>query len=154
MVRESAEVEEILSAVRGAAKRVTVPKRMVAQVLVDSQTHLTADEITQAVQERQPEVSQSTVYRILEEFEALKIVVHSHMGQHAAVYHLAGSVHGHLICSRCGVTFEIPAVHFDCLSRNLQQNFGFRLDRHHVAITGVCRVCQKEVRPDSGPGKS
>lgn len=154
MIRDSAEVEEILSAVRGAAKRVTVPKRMVAKVLVESQGHLTADEITQAVQARQPEVSQSTVYRILEEFEILQIVVHSHMAQHAAVYHLAGSVHGHLICSECGVTFEIPAVHFDCLSKNLQRNFGFLLDRHHVAITGVCRVCQEAARTRSTARRS
>ena len=139
-------MEEIISTIRAAARRVTVPKRTVAEVLVESRGHLTADEITQAVQERQPDVSQSTVYRILEEFEALKIVVHSHMAQHAAVYHLAGSVHGHLICSECGITFEIPAVHFDCLGKNLQRSFGFMFDRHHVAITGVCRACQARLR--------
>ncbi len=136
------DVDEILSVVRGAAKRVTVPKRTVAEVLYDANAHLTADEITQAVQARQPEVSSSTVYRILEEFESLKIVVHSHMAQHAAVYHLAGSAHAHLICSSCGATFEIPALHFDGMSKDLQRNFGFLLDRHHVAITGVCRACQ------------
>jgi len=30
------------------------------------------------------------VYRILEEFEDLQIVVHAHLDQHAAVFHLAG----------------------------------------------------------------
>jgi Fur family ferric uptake transcriptional regulator len=146
MIHSTIEVEEIVSVLRGAAKRVTVPKRTVAEVLVESSGHLTADQITQAVQELRPEVSQSTVYRILEEFEDLEIVVHSHMAQHAAVYHLAGSIHGHLICSECGASFEIPAAHFDALSKDLQRTFGFLLDRHHVAITGVCSPCQIKLR--------
>jgi Fe2+ or Zn2+ uptake regulation protein len=146
MTRTSPEVDEILSAIRGATKRVTVAKRTVAEVLVSAPGHLTADEITQEVQTRQPDVSPSTVYRILEEFEALQIVVHAHLDQHAAVFHLAGAVHGHLTCDECGATFEIPAAHFDALSKDLQRTFGFMLDRHHVAVTGTCAYCQSVLR--------
>ncbi len=139
-------LDEILSAVRGAAKRVTVAKRTVAEVLVTTNRHLTADEITTLVQEREPDVSPSTIYRILEEFESLKIVVHAHLGQTAAVYHLAGAVHGHLTCEHCGATLEIPAAHFDALSKDLQRSYGFLLDRHHVAISGTCEQCQSASR--------
>ncbi len=139
-------LDEILSAVHGAAKRVTVAKRTVAEVLVTTNRHLTADEITTLVQEREPDVSPSTIYRILEEFESLKIVVHAHLGQTAAVYHLAGAVHGHLTCEHCGVTLEIPAAHFDALSKDLQRSYGFLLDRHHVAISGTCEKCQSASR--------
>ena len=142
MSRSNPEVDDILSAIRGATKRVTVAKRTVAEVLVAAPGHLTAEEITYEVQKRQPDVSPSTVYRILEELEALAIVVHAHLDQHAAVFHLAGAVHGHLTCDECGTTFEIPAAHFDALSKDLQKTFGFRLDRHHVAVTGTCEYCQ------------
>ena len=139
-------LNEILSAVHGAAKRVTVAKRTVAEVLVATNRHLTADEITSLVQEREPDVSPSTIYRILEEFENLQIVVHAHLGQAAAVYHLAGAVHGHLTCEHCGATLEIPAAHFDTLSKDLQKSYGFLLDRHHVAISGTCAHCQPATR--------
>ena len=142
MATDTPNVEEILSAVRAAAKRVTAAKRTVAEVLVGASDHLTADEITRRVQARRPDVSPSTVYRILEEFENLQIVVHSHLGQHAARYHLAGPVHGHLICDVCGNTVEIPARHFDALSKDLQRSYGFSLDRHHVAVSGTCAACQ------------
>ncbi len=142
-------VDEILSAIRGAAGRVTVAKRTVAEVLVATSRHLTADEITSAVQERQPDVSPSTIYRILEEFEKLEIVVHAHLGQAAAVYHLSGAVHGHLTCEQCGLTLEIPAAHFDALSKELQRSYGFMLDRHHVAISGTCARCQAQRRSES-----
>ena len=149
MPSSSPDVDEILSAIRGATKRVTVAKRTVAEVLVGAPGHLTAEEITQEVQTRQPDVSPSTVYRILEEFEVLQIVVHAHLDQHAAVFHLAGAVHGHLTCDECGATFEIPAAHFDALSKDLQKTFGFMLDRHHVAVTGTCEYCQKNRRTSS-----
>ena len=142
MVNESPNVEEILSTVRAAAKRVTAAKRTVAEVLVAARDHLTADEITRRVQDVRPEVSPSTVYRILEEFDNLQIVVHSHLGQQAALYHLAGPVHGHLICDVCGHTVEIPARHFNALSKDLQRSYGFALDRHHVAVSGTCSACR------------
>jgi Fe2+ or Zn2+ uptake regulation protein len=146
MSSASPDVNEILSAIRGATKRVTVAKRTVAEVLVAAPGHLTAEEITQEVQSRQPEVSPSTVYRILEELEALQIVVHAHLDQHAAVFHLAGAVHGHLSCDECGATFEVPAAHFDTLSKDLMRTFGFMLDRHHMAVTGTCEYCQANRR--------
>jgi len=63
------------------------------------------------------------------------------------VYHLAGAVHGHLTCEQCGATLEIPAAHFDALSKDLQKSYGFLLDRHHVAISGTCDYCQALSRP-------
>lgn len=148
MAQRENTVDGILSTIRGAAKRVTVAKRTVAQVLVEAEGHLSVDAITSSVQGRQPDVSPSTVYRILEEFEELKIVVHAHLGQGAAVYHLAGAVHGHLTCELCRKTIEIPAAHFDALSKDLQKSFGFLLDRHHVALSGTCAACRAgQVRP-------
>ncbi|MDE3007715.1 MAG: transcriptional repressor [Acidobacteriota bacterium] len=136
------DVETMVSTVRGAAKRVTAAKRTVAEVLVAARGHLTADEITSAVQRERPEVSPSTIYRILEEFEELELVVHAHLGQPAAVYHLAGVVHGHLTCEVCQRTVEIPSSHFDALSRELLARYGFQLDRHHLALSGRCRDCR------------
>lgn len=144
MVARETPVEEILSRIRDAAKRVTVAKRTVAQILTEAPGHLSADAITIAAQERQPDVSPSTIYRILEEFEELGIIVHAHLGQGAAVYHLAGTVHGHLTCEICKQTFEIPSTHFDDLSRDLQVTYGFALDRHHVALSGTCARCRAD----------
>lgn len=141
MVAPHSTLPEILSAVHAAHKRVTVAKRTVAEVLVSATHHLTVDEITSAVQDGHPDISQSTIYRILEEFENLDVVVHTHLGQSAAVYHLAGVPHGHLTCEHCGATLELPGVHFDALSNELMATYGFRLDRHHVALSGTCRSC-------------
>jgi len=149
MVETTASAEEILSTIRGRNHRVTVAKRTVVEVLVHANGHMTAEEMTNAVQAQRPEVSPSTVYRILEELEELDVVVHSHLGQAAAVYHLTGAVHGHLTCETCKTTIEISAAHFDALSRDLQKTYGFQLDRHHVALSGTCASCQRARRTNS-----
>lgn len=154
MARTLSSLEEILTRVRDAAKRVTVAKRRVAEALLEAGGDLTADEITHRVQARSPDVSPSTVYRILEEFEALGVIVHAHLGRAAAVYHLAGQVHGHLVCESCGATVEIPARDFDALSRSLATAYGFVLDRHHVALSGTCAACSAAAaRPAKGDGR-
>ena len=126
---EITRTEEVLATLREHAKRITAPKRAVV-------------EVTQRVQQLRPDVSPSTVYRILEELDDLALVVHSHAGQAAAVYHLAGRSHGHVTCENCHVTFEVSSDVFDRLSRELKSTLGFVLDRHHVALSGLCAHCQ------------
>lgn len=134
--------DEVLAVLRENAKRITAPKRAVIDVLLGAGDHLTADEVTRRVQQIRSEVSPSTVYRILEEFESLLLVVHSHAGQAAAVYHLAGRSHGHVTCEMCHVTFEVSSSVFDRLARDLMGSDGFELDRHHVALSGICARCR------------
>ncbi len=138
--------EEVLDTLRRHAKRITAPKRAVVEVLLAGADHLTADEVTREVQRVRPDVSPSTVYRILEELEDLGLVVHSHAGHAAAVYHLAGRSHGHVTCEICHVTFEVPTHVFDRMARDLDELLGFDLDPHHVALAGVCAPCRARLR--------
>lgn len=140
---------DLEAAVHAAGKRMTGAKRAVAEVLVRAEGHLSAEEITARVQGLR-EVGASTVYRVLEEFEELGLVVHTHLGAAAAVFHLVGVAHGHLVCDNCGATIEVPASTFDGLGRVLLRRYGFLLDRHHVALSGLCRHCAKRTS-EGGP---
>lgn len=142
MTIDATRSDQVLDTLRQHAKRITEPKRAVVEVLVSADDHLTADEVTQRVQLLRPDVSPSTVYRILEELEDLALVVHLHAGHAAAVYHLAGQSHGHVTCVVCHVTFEVSSDVFDRLARELMSSDGFELDRHHVALSGICEHCR------------
>ncbi len=152
MIPEASRSDEVLSALRRHAKRITAPKRAVVQVLVDAAGHLTADEITCRAQILRGDVSPSTVYRILEELEDLALVVHSHTGHAAAVYHLTGQSHGHVTCVICHVTFEVSSDAFNRLANELMSSLDFELDRHHVALSGVCAACRGDAPPTSEHG--
>ena len=138
-------VNDIICAVRDSGHRVTTGKRAVADVLHGTSEHLTVEEIVLAVRKIETDINQSTIYRILEEFEELGLVVHSHLGASAAVYHLAGQSHAHLVCDNCAKTTEIPAAEFDTIAAQLRTEFGFTLDRHHVALSGLCAQCREKL---------
>ena len=142
--------DDIAASVRRAGGRMTAAKRGIADVLAASGTDLSADEITQRVQAARPEISPSTVYRVLDEFEELGIVVHAHLGHGATVYHLTGVPHGHVVCTACATSSEVPAELFDRMEGELLERFGFALDRHHVAIAGLCASC-RGVREPGAP---
>lgn len=142
MDEDATRVEALLTLVRGHGKRVTSAKRAVVSVLVASEGHLTAEEVTAAVQSERPDVSPSTVYRILDELGELAVVTHSHAGHGAAEYHLAEHAHAHVTCESCHTTFEVPSSAFDRLAEELRDSNGFVLDRHHVALSGRCARCQ------------
>ncbi|HEY5302529.1 MAG TPA: transcriptional repressor [Acidimicrobiales bacterium] len=143
MVSDASRGDDVLATLREHAKRITAPKRAVVEVLVGATDHLTADEVTRRVQLLRPDVSPSTVYRILEELENLLLVTHSHVGHAASVYHLAGQSHGHVTCQVCHFTFEVESSIFNRLARDLMSINNFELDRHHVALSGVCAACRR-----------
>jgi Fe2+ or Zn2+ uptake regulation protein len=112
--------------------------------LLDYDGHPTAEGLAAAVQARQPDVHQTTIYRILDDLERLGVVEHTHLGHGPAVYHLSESAHPHVVCERCGVVIEVDRTAFDALARQLREKHEFVLHPGHFAVTGRCRECAGE----------
>lgn len=138
----STTVDEVLERLRARGSRVTTPRRLLVQSLVGAGGHRTAEELATEVQLLAPDVNISTIYRNLDELERLGVVVHAHLGHGPATYHLAPAAHGHLVCERCGVTFEAPDEIFGGLARKALAQFGFEIDPHHFAVLGRCGECR------------
>ncbi len=136
-----ATVDEVLALLRAQGGRATPSRRILLEVLFDNDGHLTADELTEAVRSRAPDVHMSTVYRSLEDLQRLGVVVHSHLGHGPATYQLATLAHAHLICQECGTTIEAPDDLFRGLARQTKRELGFTIDPHHFAIVGRCADC-------------
>jgi len=135
--------DRVLDSLRRHGRRITGPKRAVVDVLVQSDGHLSAEDVAAAMVRILPDVSLSTVYRILEELETYGLIEHTHSGHGPASYQLAGRAHGHVTCSGCGVTLEVPGEFFDRLAADLESALAFRLDPHHVALSGMCAACAR-----------
>jgi len=138
-VRE--EAEPILGLLRARGGRVTTSRRAILETFLGIGGHVTAEVLTARVQENQPDVHESTVYRFLDDLERLGVVDHVHLGHGPAVYHLASDAHHHLVCDRCGAVVEVPEPVFTDLRVRLESDFGFTLQPRHFAVTGRCRAC-------------
>ena len=135
-------IDDVLGMLRERGGRVTTPRRVILTALLEAGDHVTADDLTAAVQRRHPEVHQSTVYRTLETLAELGVVDHVHLGHGRAVFHLADERHQHLLCSSCGLVIEAPDDVVDDLARRLDDEYGFALDARHFALSGRCQACR------------
>lgn len=134
-------VDDVLALVRSRGGRATSSRRVLLEVLFDADGHLSAEELTEAVQARAPDVHLSTIYRNLEDLQRLGVVVHTHLGHGPATYQLASLAHAHFICEECGTTIEAPDELFRSLARAAKARLGFSIDPRHFAILGRCAAC-------------
>lgn len=134
-------VDTVLALVRARGGRATPSRRILLEVLFDTDAHLSAEELAEAVQARAPDVHLSTIYRNLEDLQRLGVVVHTHLGHGPATYQLASLAHAHFICEECGAMIEAPDELFRGLARTAKANLGFTIDPHHFAILGRCAAC-------------
>jgi Fur family transcriptional regulator, ferric uptake regulator len=134
-------VDDVLAVVRSAGGRATLSRRLLLKVLFDADGHMTAEELAAAVQNREPDVHMSTIYRNLDELQRLGVIVHSHLGHGPATYQLASLAHAHFLCEECGATIEAPDELFQSLASRAKSRFGFSIDPRHFAIVGRCAAC-------------
>jgi Fur family ferric uptake transcriptional regulator len=131
------DVDAVLTQIRAHGGRITTARRLVVATMLDATTHLSAEDLTAAIQREHPEIHLTTVYRTLESLEAMDIVAHTHLGHGAAVYHL-GDLHQHLACEVCGRLIDVPASVLDGLAGDLRRQHGFVLHVGHFALLGRC----------------
>jgi Fe2+ or Zn2+ uptake regulation protein len=132
----------VLAALRSQGGRLTAARRALIDALLGADSHVTADDLADAVHARHPEVHRSTIYRTLDALEQAGIVDHVHLGHGRAVYHLADDTHQHLVCDSCGHVIEVPDALFDDLATRLRKGYGFTIRPHHFAVLGRCRACR------------
>ncbi|HEX7166425.1 MAG TPA: transcriptional repressor [Acidimicrobiales bacterium] len=137
-------VDELLALVRERGGRITTCRRALLSALVDAQGHMTADALAERVHASHPDIHRSTIYRSLNDLDALDVVEHVHLGHGPAVYHLADDLHRHLVCETCGAVVEVPDDLFRGLARAVADGYGFRLQPGHFALLGTCAACSPD----------
>ncbi len=144
--RQTDRLEAIVELLRRRGGRLTSARRAIITALLSARGHITADELTGAVQQAHPDVHLTTIYRCLDTLEELGVVDHVHLGHGRAVYHLTDENHQHLVCEACGTVVEVPDATFADLAGRLRAEYGFAIRPHHFAVLGRCRECLSGVR--------
>ena len=122
----------------------TAPTRLVVGVLLDTDAHLTADDLIDVVSRRKKGIAPSTVYRVLQRLGEVGVIEHVHAGDGPAFYHLREAGHAHLVCHRCSAVIDIADGALASLAKKVDEAHGFALDTHHAALLGLCARCRAE----------
>lgn len=133
--------DEIFATIRAAGGRVTLPTRIVVEILAEGDRHLSADDLIAEFGQRVPGVAPSTVYRLLQRLDQLQVIEHVHSGVGATFYHLRDRGHAHLVCESCGAITDIPDRLLSTVTDAADRDFGFTVRTHHAALLGQCATC-------------
>lgn len=104
--------------------------------------HPSAEIIYQTVRERYPTISFNTIYKNLEIFEELGIVVKVNPLYNEARYDVDVRPHHHLICRQCKTIIDVHDTKLSDVPAPVEADDGFKVENWTVQFTGLCTECQ------------
>lgn len=121
---------------------VTVQRRAILEEVLRRDDHPTADEVHEAVRDRLPQVSRTTIYRVLDALVDMGLIRRLRQTG-AARFDRNIDRHHHLICTRCGNVMDLEDRALDQLPLPNRKLHGFKIDDFSVQFSGTCSDCQK-----------
>ena len=130
---------------RARGLRWTPQRRILVEVLADTDGHVTGAELVERCRAIAPDTIPSTVYRTLDVLEELGVLSHSHGADGREEFHvLPAAEHAHLYCRQCGGSWELGVE--DAAVATAVAAFdskrGFAIDVSHLSLTGLCASCR------------
>lgn len=124
---------------------VTAQRLAIADVLLTSERHLSADEVAQEVSARGRAVGTATVYRAIDTLLESGLLVERDFGEGFRRFEPARDIphHEHLVCTQCGKVEEFRDERLERMTMIVAESRGFARQRHRLVIHGVCRECQR-----------
>ncbi|UCH87318.1 MAG: transcriptional repressor [Dehalococcoidia bacterium] len=136
----------IVESLRQEGYRLTPQRIMILDIINDSMSHISAEEIHRKVQEQYPFVNISTIYRTLNLLKKLRLISETDLGDGYVRYELLERErhrHHHLVCRQCGESFAFEDELLKPLQIRLLKEYGFAADVDHFAIFGLCQRCRR-----------
>ncbi len=128
----------ILDRLEGTGLRVTGQRRVVAQVLQDSDDHPDVEEVHARAQAIDAGISIATVYRTVKLFAEAGILDRLEFGDGRARYEDADrDHHDHLIDLNSGEVIEFLDAEIEELQERIAAKLGYELKGHRLELYGV-----------------
>jgi len=125
---------------------VTHQREAVARVLLESATHLSADEIATRLREGGERVGKATVYRTLGLLVRVGLASEHDFDEGFKRYEtrIGPAHHDHLICTSCGSVVEFHSDELENMQLEVADRFGFQVLSRQLKLYGLCARCDAE----------
>lgn len=134
---------------REQALPVTRQRSLIAEVVLGSGRHVSAEEVAAELERRGGTAGLATVYRTLELLVRSGLVVERDFGEGFRRYEAARDIpqHEHLLCTRCGRVTEFRDERLERITTLVAETHGHLRQRHRLVIYGVCEACRSGAEP-------
>lgn len=126
--------------------RATRQRDAVLEAFLQSDAHVSVEEICERLHSSHPTIGAATVYRCMGLFVAAGVAKERRFHEGRVRYEpgVGTPHHDHLICLACGEIqeFENPAI--ERLQDEVAGNRGFHVSYHRLELYGLCPRCRSE----------
>lgn len=121
------------------------PREQILRVFLETERHLSVQELFGLVQKKHPTIGIATIYRTMALACEAGLAREIDFGEGNVRYeHLYGHEHhDHLVCIQCGAFREITNSRIEKEQMRMANEHGFDLVRHRHVLYGVCPECRK-----------
>jgi len=134
--------DHLRDAFRAAGRRVTHQRRLILEVLEESDEHLDAETLHDLVKARDPRISLATVYRTLAVLKEMGLVEEHRLGEEHSHYEATGDEHYHFTCLGCGQVIEFDTSLMMQIEQELSEREGVCVTGARLHLSGYCAQCQ------------
>jgi Fur family peroxide stress response transcriptional regulator len=135
-------IAALSAACRAQGLPLTVQRRTILEVLAGRTDHPSADQVFAAVRKRMPDVSRTTVYRVLDTLVRLGLAVKTAHPGASVRFDPRTERHHHLVCTDCERVIDLHAPELDALRLPDTRRLGFEVDDFSLHIRGLCAACR------------
>ena len=142
---DHAVVERFVGYLREHNLPVTAQRLAIAEVLLTSDRHLSAEEVAQEVSASGRKAGTATVYRTIDTLVESGLLVERDFGEGFRRFEPARDIphHEHLVCTQCGRVEEFRDERLERMTTLVAESRGFARQRHRLVIHGICKDCQR-----------
>jgi Fur family ferric uptake transcriptional regulator len=138
------EREIFLEHIQSSGLRRTAQRDLILEIFLETEEHLTSEDLYWLVQKKDPSVGHTTVYRTLKLLTEAGLAREVRFGDGKTYYehHYNHEHHDHMICTACGKVIEFFSAEIEEMQDQAAARFGFRPTHHSLRMWGVCAECQ------------
>lgn len=140
-------LERFRGHLRDHRQPITRQREQIARVVLESEDHLSIEQIRDRLQALGASPGLATIYRTMDLLVESGLVRAHDFNQGYRRFEPAPAPdhHHHLICTRCGRVDEFTHERLERMLPMIADEHGFKLDRHRLEIYGTCRDCRRRI---------
>ena len=129
------------------------PQRLaIAELLLNSPRHLSAEELIEAMASKGLKVGTATVYRTIDVMLESGFVVERDRGEGFRRFEPNRELphHEQLLCTVCGRVEEFRDAALERMTNRIAESHGFVRERHRLVVYGTCAECSPVASASAG----
>ncbi len=119
-------------------------RELILNTILNSSTHLTADNIYNTLKSKNPSLSLGTVYRNLSQLTENGFIKKVSIPNQPDRFDKNTHTHGHLVCEVCNEIFDINYTSIENLYNYLKKD-GNIIKSYDIVLNGICKKCSKNI---------